>query len=71
MKPATKLVLRVLSERGSLTENEYRDGYGHERLAARVYELRQAGWPVRRKMVPGPNGARFARYILDQPELSL
>ena len=39
--------------------------HGCFRLAARIYDLRQAGWPIERKMIETRNGKRIAVYHLD------
>lgn len=62
-KPCLRTFARVLLERGSITENELRDGYGYERAAARAHELRKRGWPI--ATVKETRGRkRYARYVL-------
>lgn len=64
LKPATAIALRLLRERGSLTENEYRDLAGRERLAARVLELRKVyGRSAIETTYEVHDGSRYARYI--------
>lgn len=65
LKDQTRQVLRVLRERGSLTPREALETVGTDRLAARIYELRQAGYKVSTKREPNGNGGHHARYTLD------
>lgn len=62
-KDSLKLFARHLLEHGSITENEWRDGYGKERAAARAYELRREGWKVETTYETHA-GSRYARYVL-------
>ena len=64
MKPQTKMVLRHLREHGSITSREALRAYGCDRLAARVWEVRQAGYRVEKTMEAQQDGAHFARYFL-------
>lgn len=66
-------VLRHLEERGGLTQKEASDAYGIERLGARIYELRQAGYPIVKWMEAGKNRygdtTHYARYFLKKAPL--
>lgn len=66
-------VLRHLEERGGLTQREASDAYGIERLGARIYELRQAGYPIVKWMEAGKNRygdtTHYARYFLKKAPL--
>lgn len=66
MKPATASVLRLLRARGAdgLTPAEARDQLACDRLAARVHELRAAGYRIEAVRERSPMGATFARYVL-------
>lgn len=66
MKPATESVLRLLRVRGAegLTEAESTNILACRRLAARVWELRQAGYTVDAVPERAPNGAVYSRYYL-------
>jgi hypothetical protein len=48
----------------SLTNKEGRELIGCDRLAARVWELRQLGWNIQQKMILLNNGKRVAQYSL-------
>lgn len=68
MKPATAAVLRLLRARGSegVTPAEARSAVHTDRLGARIWELKRDGYAIRREWVT-VEGARFARYVLDEP----
>lgn len=63
MKPQTADVLSYLKRGRSLTALEALDRLGCARLAARVDELRGAGYEIRTQYVR-QDGKRFARYRL-------
>lgn len=54
-----------LQNKGSITPVEALDLYGCFRLAARIKELREDGFPIMREMV-WKNGKSFARYYLTE-----
>lgn len=62
-------ILRHLQECGPITAAEAMEMYGCCRLAARVSDLRRAGYPIRREFVTKPNrfgdDVTFARYFLE------
>lgn len=66
MKPATVAVLKLLRLRGGdgLTEAEATAALACRRLAARIWELRQAGFQVDAVPERAPNGAVYSRYFL-------
>lgn len=72
MKPSNASVLRLLRIRGAdgLTEAESTATIACRRLAARVWELRQAGYEIDSAPERAPNGAVYSRYFLveDEPE---
>lgn len=63
MKPQTRKVLSLLKRR-SLTPLEALERVGTDRLAARVYEIRQrfGRGSVERRWDTTEDGRRFARY---------
>lgn len=63
MKPQTRQVLSYLSRGRSLTALQALDRLGCLRLAARIDELRDAGYGVQTRLVR-EGGRRFARYRL-------
>ena len=66
MKPATRQVLDLLRLRGDdgLSPAEARSAIACDRLAARVHELKAAGYDVQTYRERSPMGATFARYVL-------
>ncbi len=69
MKPQTEATLRELRIRGryGLTPLEALEYVGTDRLAARIYELREEGYIISRRMVPTPRGTgSHARYVLEE-----
>lgn len=62
-----KLVLDYLQENGSITPREALDEFGIMRLGARVYELRQQGYPIKTKTTTSRNRygetVNYATYI--------
>jgi hypothetical protein len=58
------LVLQHLQRGGTLTALQALDLYGIGRLAARIEELRRAGYDITTEMVATPGGARVAEYRL-------
>ena len=65
MKPATREALRLLQARGAdgLTSAEAHQS----RLAARVHELRKAGYRIEDTRERAEDGALYARYYLVGP----
>lgn len=66
MKPATAAVLDFLRLRGKdgATPAEARNAIACDRLAARVFELRRAGYDIESIAERTPMGSRIARYYL-------
>ncbi|MCF8481963.1 MAG: helix-turn-helix domain-containing protein [Rhodospirillum sp.] len=48
----------------SLTQDEALERYGCARLAARVWDLRQLGHPIQKRMVRDDLGRLVAEYVL-------
>lgn len=67
MKPQTRKVLKAL-EQGPLTPMTARKDLGIDRLAARIHELRQAGYRIHSALIRVKtrenSRARIARYHL-------
>lgn len=63
-------ILRHLRDYGSITQREATEEYGCQRLAARIGELRRAGYQIDRRMESSKNryGERvsYARYTLKE-----
>lgn len=68
MKPGSRAALNLLRARGrdGLTEAEATSAIGCRRLAARIWELRQAGFQIESVNERAPNGAHYARYYLKE-----
>jgi hypothetical protein len=60
----TLTVLRHLKKRGSISPIEALVTYGIPRLAARIFELREAGYGIVTKMKRDEAGHTYARYRL-------
>lgn len=63
-------ILRHLHDFGSITQSEAYNEYGCQRLGARIWELKRAGYQIDRKMEQSKNryGERvtYARYTLNE-----
>jgi uncharacterized small protein (DUF1192 family) len=64
MKPQTQQVFEHLKRKGSITQMQALRLYGVGRLAARIGELRAAGYGIETEYVSqkAPKTGRFARY---------
>lgn len=60
----TKLVKRLSSGK-NLTVSEAVSKFGIKRLAARIHELREEGFPIYTNRVQGRNGTRVTAYRLN------
>jgi hypothetical protein len=49
---------------GSLTQGQAWDRFGCARLAARVWDLRQLGYPIRKRMVRDDQARLVAEYYM-------
>ena len=63
-----ELLLDLLRVRGrhGVTPMDALTGVGSFRLAARVYDLRQAGYEITSSRFRTPSGAMVARYVLEE-----
>ena len=65
-----ELVLMHMKKYGSITDEEARQEYGMKRLAARIGELRQIGYPIKTDILSCKNKrgsvSNFARYSLEE-----
>jgi hypothetical protein len=66
--PQAFTVLRHLRQ-GSITPSQALAVYGIARLAARIHELRRAGYTVHTKMFPVGAGKHYAAYALVPTDL--
>lgn len=69
MSDQTTLVLRLLRERGAagVTPLDALFGDPHSfRLAARIWDLRHAGYDITREWYVTERGDRVARYVLNE-----
>ena len=57
-------ILAYLKRGRSITQETARNNFGCWRLAPRILELRQAGYPIETKLAKSKDGTRFARYYL-------
>lgn len=58
------LALLGALKKGPITPGEALRRFGSMRLAARVWELKQLGYPIERRMRELPNGKKVAEYSL-------
>ena len=58
-------ILSALLAGESLTSLDALDRFGCSRLAARIEELRRAGWPVVSRLVETGGGKRVSSYWMD------
>jgi hypothetical protein len=58
------LVMEHLIARGSITPRTALDQYGCFRLAARIYDLRQAGHDIITTRIRNSEGNPYAQYVL-------
>jgi hypothetical protein len=68
VKPGTRLILELLRTRGAhgVTSLDALASVGCFRLAARVKEIRDAGYAVTSEPFNTPSGKRVARYVLTE-----
>lgn len=62
--PQTARLLAHLEESGSISWSEAQTVHGITRLAARIFELRQAGHEIRSEDRADEAGQRYVRYYL-------
>jgi hypothetical protein len=70
MKPQTQAVLNLLQSSGptGVTPLQAMHDVGTMRLAARIIELRDAGYVITTYHVRTPSGKPIAKYVLRHPE---
>lgn len=65
-----EIILRNMEDCGSITSLEAIQEYGIMRLASRISDLKNAGYPIRREMVTRQNRygdtVTFARYSISE-----
>ena len=70
--PQTQMVLRYMQENGAITQCEAFKEIGCSRLAARVKDLKKAGYPITKVMETTRNRygkkVSFAKYSLKKEE---
>lgn len=59
-------ILAHLQDKGHITPLEALDLYGSFRLAARISDLRDAGYDITTEYEETPLGKRYARYVLER-----
>jgi hypothetical protein len=58
-------VQRYLAQGHRLTPLVAQKKFGSMRLGARVWELREEGWPIRSQLVPVGDGKHVAEYWIE------
>jgi hypothetical protein len=67
VKPQTAATLQLLRERPTgVTAIDALSTVGSFRLAARIAELKAAGYVIRAETIRTPTGKRIARYVLEE-----
>jgi hypothetical protein len=67
MKPQTQAVLRLLREKPEgITAIDALSAVGSFRLAARIWELRQAGYTIKSTPLRTSTGKTVDRYVLEE-----
>jgi hypothetical protein len=64
LKPQTKTILNHLRKRKSISTMEAMVAYGNTRLAAAIYDLRQAGYRIRTNIKRDEGNHQYSRYEL-------
>ena len=68
LTPQAREVLRYLLNKGYITQLYAFNEFGINRLASRVYELKQYGIPVQKRMCRSFSGKSYAEYYIDGSE---
>lgn len=58
-------ILQHLKAGGKITPIEALDEYGCFRLGARIFDLKERGHPIQKRMVEVSEGKRVAEYWMD------
>jgi hypothetical protein len=69
LKPQTRTVLAHLESGDSISPLEAWAVYGISRLAARIYDLRKAGYEIERELRRDKAGHPYARYFMKGEKL--
>lgn len=64
VKGGKDTVARHLRSRGEITPMQALVTYGIYRLAARIHDLRNEGWPIETEMKQDEAGHKYARYFI-------
>ena len=59
------MILADMKRGQSITPIDALNNYGCFRLSARIYDLKEEGWPVWMDLVETPSGKRVASYYLN------
>jgi hypothetical protein len=68
LSPQAVKILNYLATKGYITQLYASSEFSVDRLASRVYELRQAGIPIKKVMKKSYSGKRYAQYYIDGAE---
>ena len=66
LHPSDHIILKHLKKRGSISPMEALASYSCARLAPRIYNLRQAGYPITTQINRDEPGHKYARYTLQK-----
>jgi len=64
--PQSKTILRHLQVEGHITPVEAATVYKARHLPSKIFELKQAGYPIETEMKRDMTGQRYARYVMKQ-----
>lgn len=62
--PQNKIILNHLKNKGSITSWEAIQAYGITRLAARIFDLKEAGHDIKPIEI-NQNNSKFTKYVLE------
>jgi hypothetical protein len=65
MTPQAKNVLRYMTQKGPISQLRADKEFNIDRLAARIYDLRKAGIPIKSRTMKAFSGKRYAEYYID------
>lgn len=66
-KSQAALILKALQAGEALTRLDQQRFKGCLELPQRIYDLKQKGYPIEKKMIELPSGAHLAQYTLPKP----
>ncbi len=68
-EPQKKRILQALLKGSKLTPIRALTWFGSFRLGARIFDLREDGWPIEKKMLKVKDGTYVAQYYITNESL--